>query len=221
MPQSLDAHESRSTTNASLVQAAVVKVVHIELAAETQFYVRPGMLKGLDQDPVDSEIVRALGYDPATDSINSIGQLWVRRGGLNFFDMSTMICLATGIETGLREWTINNAPTTASKIRRGAYQALDDSLVSSLATETGRDISLDPNWTTLRAVLAHRHLYAHRGGVLDEDYVRQIQAITSEDLRLDPALTNWPAEELYWFRPLKALPDLITRCRKFFSVLPS
>ena len=94
-------------------------------------------------------------------------------------------------------------------------------MVTSLATETGVDVSCDSNWSTLRTVLAHRHLYAHRGGVVDEYYVRRILAITSEDLRLNPALVNWPSEELYWFRPLRELPELINRCRKFFHALPT
>ena len=49
------------------MQDIAVRVTHIELAAEPQFYVRQGVLKGLDQDRVNPEIVASLGFDPEAD----------------------------------------------------------------------------------------------------------------------------------------------------------
>lgn len=68
--------------------------------------------------------------------------------------------------------------------------------------------------------MVHRHLYAHRTGLVNEAYISSLLSVSGEDIRPTLAASGYPSEEIYWFRPLKKLNQFIEDMRRFFRELP-
>lgn len=73
----------------------------------------------------------------------------------------------------------------------------------------------------MRELMVYRHLYAHRSGVVDEQFIRDHRSITATDLTPEFAKLGYPDQDVYWFEPLHQLNDLITTARRFFRNLPA
>ncbi len=72
----------------------------------------------------------------------------------------------------------------------------------------------------MREVMLHRHLYAHRSGVVDEKYLKDHVAVTGTDIKPAVKAEGFPGQDVYWFRPLQSLSDFIEASRRFFRLLP-
>lgn len=57
-------------------------------------------------------------------------------------------------------------------------------------------------------------------GILDDKYIENLKRLNSVDLLADPIITNkYPAEDVYYFAPLRDINRFIEGSRKFFRAL--
>jgi hypothetical protein len=56
--------------------------------------------------------------------------------------------------------------------------------------------------------------------VPDDNYLDGHLAVTGTDIRPDVQVLGYPSTEVYWFRPLRQIPDFIESARRFFGPLP-
>ena len=69
--------------------------------------------------------------------------------------------------------------------------------------------------------MQHRHLYAHNSGIIDDDYIAKILKITGIDLLQNPQILNvYPAQDVYWFKPLERINEFIEATKRFFAAFP-
>jgi hypothetical protein len=68
--------------------------------------------------------------------------------------------------------------------------------------------------------MVHRHLYTHRSGLVDDEYISNLHAVTGLDITSELTALGYPTDEVYFFRPLSELPRFIEAARKFFAALP-
>lgn len=214
---------SRTTATSdapSIEKNAHVTVTEIELAAETHYFVRGLLLRALDDYGLSADaaehLARLLGTGTPTATY---GDWWRANHSLDIFDVTTLLRLATGIESGLKAWYSQDP--NRRPVSRGTFQRLDQKTLDQVTDATGHDLSLNPEWPTMREIMCHRHLYAHQGGILDQKYVTDLKALTGVDIRPDAELLGWVSGAIYWFRPLSQLGRFIESCRAFFRLLPA
>lgn len=192
--------------------------------AETHFFVRIKLNQALDSVALTdaSELIVGSKY-------RNYGEYWRASYGEAFFDIGTLLRLATAIEDGLREVYLQVAGEArlrafVQRHGRGVFQRLRDRdgvLVKEFRLALDYELESNPEWSSLCLIMAHRHLYAHRSGQIDEDYVRQIRELSGEDVSETFDSAGWPAERMYWFRPLHSLGDMIEETRRFFDAMPT
>lgn len=189
----------------------------IERAAETQFYIRPAIFKALRNQQLQPAAKGIVGNH------ETYFEMWEAGFGDKFFDMATLIRLATGIENGLRQF---HSSFKSLSTQRGFYQRIvrdtdSATLATKLLGDCGYDVRTSPSWRRMREIMLHRHLYAHRSGVVDEQYIDDLKDLTAVDIRPDLQQHGYPQEDVCWFRPLAQLDSYIEDARKFFSDLPT
>jgi hypothetical protein len=140
------------------------------------------------------------------------GGMWRAQRGPEFFDMGTLVRLATTVETLLRDYyrAVQGLPSGAGLgVDRGVFQRLmpwsQNSLTDLYQSELSYDLNMNVHLPRVRELMAHRHLYAHTSGLITDDYLTNWLRLTGEDLTSDPALANYPNADVYWFRPLRQL----------------
>ncbi len=203
-------------------EARASALVAINRVAETHFFVRPVLMRALEGYAVTPEGNAFIGRSYA-----NLKEQWQAEFADRFFDMGTLQRLATSVEQGLRE-TLRLVAGAQGLDRayekgQGIFQQLvrPQNLLAIFQAECNYDLTANPAWHRMQVLMAHRHLYAHRSGLIDQKYVDQMALLTDEDLT--PALTalNWPTVLTYWFRPLDELPSFIEESRRFFRMLGS
>ncbi len=75
-------------------------------------------------------------------------------------------------------------------------------------------------WPVIREVMLYRHLYAHRSGEVDEEYLDAYERLTGVDLRHSLAQHGYPAQPVYWLEPLTRLPNFIEGSATVLSFHP-
>jgi hypothetical protein len=148
--------------------------------------------------------------------------MWHAGYGDRFFDMGTLVRLGTAIETGLRQFHTQHGGTAPD---RGFYQRIvseADAKKFEVRIQADCDYDLGQNneWPAMRVLMAHRHLYAHRGGSADAGYIKTIESLTGIDIEPELQAIGYPHDEVYWFTPLASLNIDIENTRRFFSHLP-
>lgn len=201
-------------------EARASALVAVDRVAETHFFVRPILMRALENQTLTPEGRAFLGISYA-----NLKEKWQAEFADRFFDMGTLQRLATAVEQGLREAL--RLVAGAQGLERayakgpGIFQQLvkPHGLLVTFQHECDYDLSTNPEWRRMQILMAHRHLYAHRSGLIDQKYVEQIQSLTGEDLTPTLMRLGWPTELTYWFRPLGELPTFIEDTRRFFRVL--
>lgn len=195
--------------------------------AEVHFYLRFRIRSTLKNSYINPAVKHLVGdYDTEYD-------LWRGSFGDRFFDMATMIRLGTAVEQNLKHYYMDRkGHATLVELRgdrrfeKGIFQRVQDwqqnGAIRLYKDELGYDLSTNPHLPSMQEMMAHRHLYAHNSGLLDEEYVKNIERITGEDLRARPSLSTsqYPAEDVYWFEPLERLNFFIEEARAFFRPFP-
>jgi hypothetical protein len=112
--------------------------------------------------------------------------------------------------------------------QKGVFQRVQswqraNGAIGLYSDDLGYDLTSNPHLQTMQEAMAHRHLYAHNSGLLDDQYIANIETITGTDLRTQPGLAarGYPAEDVYWFEPLGRLNLFIEQARRFFPPFPS
>jgi hypothetical protein len=185
---------------------------NVERVAETHLFIRPEIVRTLGRLYLTPQAREVVGeYDTYLD-------LWLASGSDHSFDMGTMIRLGTAIETGLRAFHVR----FAGSAKPGPfYQRLLDpaDLIDALRADCNYDLATNSAWGNVREIMAHRHLYAHHGGLVDESYPKNLLKV-SIDIRPELAAKGYPSQDVYWFEPLDRLQKFIEDARQFFGQLP-
>ena len=199
--------------------------------AETQYFLRQKMFDSL----------KVININPAF-RVNFGGksnyyEYFVYSYGDRFFDMSTLIRLATEIENGLRNYymekrshnnltDLKNDPAY-KKCKLGLFQRLsvtsrDDNVVSFFKSELNYNLQTNPFILNMQELMLIRHLYVHNSGILNEKFIDDYKKLMGVDISKLPVVVNegFPQEDVCWFEPLKKLGDFIESSRKFFEELP-
>lgn len=201
--------------------------VGINRVAETHYFVTPQLAAKLKESIITPEGKVIIGdYDTFYD-------LWRATFGDRFFDMATTIRLGAEVEQGLKRYYMHvKGHSTLVELRadpsynKGVFQRVQDwhsnGVMPLYERELGYDLSANPYLRSMQEMMAHRHLYAHNSGLLDEEYICNILRITGEDIRTRAALAagRYPDEDVYWFEPLKRLNHYIEEARRFFRSFP-
>ena len=184
----------------------------VERIAETHYVIRAMMVNALK-----NQILTPYGRQ-VTGGHENYFDMWQSGMGDRFFDMATMVRLGTAVEVGLRE---HHRTTGAVPYNNGIYQRLVEptELIELFKHDCMYDLENNPFWASAREVMVHRHLYAHRSGLVDDKYITDLQRITGQDIRPSLVSMNYPIEQVYWFKPLDKLHDYIESMRSFFKAL--
>lgn len=203
-------------------QARASALTAIGRVAETHYFVRPLLLRALENQAITPEAAASLNIPYA-----NFAEKWRAEFADRFFDMGTLQRLATAVEQGLRETM--RLVAGAEGLERaysngpGIFQRLVDprQLITSFRDECDYNLTRNPAWSSMQLLMAHRHLYAHRSGLVDAKYVEQVKRLTGDDLAPRLVVDGWPAESVYWFRPLDGLNNQIHDARRFFAEMPA
>ncbi|PIQ25555.1 hypothetical protein COW36_21160 [bacterium (Candidatus Blackallbacteria) CG17_big_fil_post_rev_8_21_14_2_50_48_46] len=208
----------------------------INKVAETHFFLRPVLKKSLKETIISPEGQAEVGpyanyYDYWTGTLSD-----------KFFDMATFMRLGSVLEFNLRNYytlkkgyssllSLTTDPLLCDHSGRfdtGLFQRIVqaptktkgigkvfDSIGVDL-TDTGKF----PDFIKLRELMLHRHLYAHKSGLVDDEYMKKLKDNFNIDISADIASKGYPAQDVYYFEPLSKLNDFIEDSRKFFNSLP-
>lgn len=189
--------------------------------AEVHFHLRVQLEAALD-----AYLLTDAGRQAYKTEAVSYKQYWKQSYSDRYFDMGTLQRLATAVETGLRHHhraiAGSDLAKTATKDRT-IFQALirPERLLDLFRTDCGYDLSSNPSWQDMRLLMAHRHLYAHRSGLVDDKYLDDVRLISGEDLRPVLEERGYPEEELLWLHPLSHLDHFIEAAKRFFRHFPA
>lgn len=157
---------------------------------------------------------------------------WMGTMSDKFFDMGTLIRLGTAIEQNLKHYYMdkkghqNRATLHADpKYRQNMFQQImpwhNNGALRIYREELSYDLTANQYLKSVQELMLHRHLYAHNSGLIDDEYIKRLKLLTGLDLMQRPEVTRqYPADDLYWFEPLKRLNDFIEETRRFFRVFP-
>jgi hypothetical protein len=188
----------------------------IKRIAETHYMLRPILVSALKDREIPTEVQQVWG----TDAPN-YHDYWIKTYSDRFFDMGTLVRLATAVETGLRSHYIALCSPGQYPPRSVFQRLVKPTQLLRFYADCGHDLSAVPQWDRMRELMLHRHLYAHRSGLVDADYINGLRTVTGEDITDVLASSGYPNEEVYWFTPLGELNDFIESARTFFRALPS
>ncbi|HET8862233.1 MAG TPA: hypothetical protein VFM94_03185 [Solirubrobacterales bacterium] len=193
--------------------------------AEVQFFLRHQLRRALEgQAFADDENVRRL----TGDSKHWL-EFWERQSGQEFFDMATLVRLATTVEMLLRDYYRNclghpSISELAPKGGSGVFQRLfpwgSPSVIDLYADALAVDLGENPELRRMQELMAHRHLYAHSSGLVNENYLDNWRKLTGDDLMAAGVLGSYPDEDFFWFKPLEELDEFIEDSRRFFRWFP-
>jgi hypothetical protein len=197
----------------SAIRKAMAQNPNLERIAETHFFIRPVILRSLRQHHLTAEAKKIVGTH------DTFLEFWQSNFGDRFFDMTTMIRLGTAVESGLRQ----HHKDAGGSVHSGPfYQRLIDptDLINTFQRDCNYDLTTNTAWNAVREIMVHRHLYAHRTGLVDQQYINHVRNVCGEDIRPQLAVMDYPNQEVYWFQPLNKLDQFIEDTRRFFQELP-
>lgn len=196
----------------------------LELAAENHYMIRPILVNALK-----NQVLMAEGRRMFPNASN-YHDVWARRFSDRFFDMATMIRVATSIETVLRDFYMSKKGHSNlielradTEYKMGIFQRImpwHGNGAIQLLSSLGVDITVIPEFPVMQEIMLHRHLYAHNAGLLDDKYIDDLKKLTSVDLMADSNISaSYPAQDTFYFEPLKRLSDFIEAGRRFSRAL--
>lgn len=204
-------------------QRRKVKNAALELAAEMQYMILPILRNSLK-----SHILLEEGKRLFPDAEN-YEDVWKSRYGDRFFNMSTLVRIASSIENILRDYYMHkkgHRNLVDLKADPGYKQGIFQRIMPwgegaiQLFSGLGIDLTTKIDWKTMQEITLHRHLYAHNSGLLDSKYIRELKTLTGLDLIEDKSISAlYPAQDVYYFTPLENLGLFIESGRRFSADL--
>jgi len=204
------------------------KNLPLEQAAEFQFYIRKIIHDNLKNSTFPDALMKAMGW-----SHSNYYDLWKHQNGDRFMDMTTMVRIGAAIEGELRT-TYMRLKGHANLVdlhedpdfNLGAFQRImpwheDENSARALIYKVGIDLEEINSIDDARKVMAHRHLYAHNVGLVDEKYISHWLRLTGEDVSLALTKHGYPEEDCYWFQPLDDMNNYIEVIQHFVRDLQS
>jgi hypothetical protein len=198
----------------------------VNRVAEVQFFLRFQLRNVLEsQGLADTEDVRRF----VGDSKNWL-EYWDSQFGQQFFDMATLVRLATTVETLLRDYyrICRGHPSLSGLVHRrdrGVFQRVfpwsQPNVIDLYTADLEIDLLENPELRRIQELMANRHLYGHSSGLITDEYLDNWKRLTDEDLRKDPKLGSYPDKDVYWFRPLEDLNAYVEDVRRFFRWFPT
>lgn len=198
--------------------------LEVRRVAEAFWHLRPVLVRALQSFSLTAEARTALGTDART-----YYELWQETFADKWYDMATIIRLGTAIEIGLSDAYLalvkrqGNDGTELVTPSGGSamFQRLIEptKLLESFQTDCGVNLAGLPGWDKIRELMLHRHLYVHRGGRVDERYIKRLHELAGQDIRPQLVDAGYPAEEVYWFAPLRGISEYIEHVSRFFRAL--
>jgi hypothetical protein len=206
------------------------KSVELEMVAESHFFIRPALVNTLKRMKISQD---AKLHRFVSESHQTYYDMWTSGFNHRFYDMTTMIRLASVVEQELRGSymrlkgysnliNLKNDPD----YKRGVFQRImpwdsGKGSAQALFQKEGCVLNDITNVLQAREVMLHRHLYAHNLGLIDEEYILKWLKLTGEDLKLLPSFVlAYQEEDCYWFRPLDNINKYIEDLRAFVTALP-
>lgn len=198
----------------------------LEQAAEFHFFIRRQIHNSLKQTVFPDILRKQLGKP-----FKNHFEMWKNSSGDRFLDMTTMVRIGTAIEEELR--------TTYMRLKGhenlvdlrgdpdfcpGVFQRImpwqkDRRSAKAILRLVGVELEKITNVQEAREVMAHRHLYAHNMGLVDERYIGDWLKLTKEDIEAELAKHGYPAEDCYWFKPLDGITKYIECVQNFVKDL--
>lgn len=193
----------------------------IELIATTQFAIKPILINRLK-----TQVILPEGK-PAFGNYDNFYDYWSGSQNEDFFDMGTFIRLGSVIESNLKCYYMYKKGLS-NLLQLKADPSYKQNIFQRILTgqdglkmykdELLLDLEANPHLKKIQEIMINRHLYAHNSGLLDEKYIQQLKDLTGEDLMMLPEINaHFPNEDIYWFKPLRNLPEYIEESRGFFS----
>ena len=198
----------------------------LERVAETHFMIRLVLTSALKR--------RFLTPGGQTMPPNCVTcfDVWTQGYSDKYFDVGTLIRAAASVETSLRDYYAQKkGHLNLSQLRqdpnykKGIFQRVmpwhgSDGAIALLKT-ANVDITEIPQFPTVQELVLHRHLYAHNLGVIDDQYINDVERLTGVDLRRNQQVAaQYPGQDVVWFEPLGRLPVFIEAARSFLRALP-
>jgi hypothetical protein len=193
---------------------------------EHQFMLRPILVNALRSQIITDEGRKFMGCPYA-----NYLEYWEAAFGDKFFDMPTMVRLGTAIESGLRDYYRHTMdargealPDLTKPPMKTIFQRLDgkgQTAVTCFRDDLSYNLATNPHFQEAREVMVHRHLYAHRTGLLDDKYISDLLRVTDENIRPALAGSGYPEVEVYWWKPLAKLDRYIEDITRFLKSLPA
>lgn len=203
----------------------------VERVAETHFFILPVLEDYFENYIINPEVIKAV-FPPELQHVRNQKEYWETTHNRSFFNMGTLIRLGSAVETGLRDYYMGKKGLANlidlradPEFKKGIFQRIQnwqsDGVVGLYRTQLSYDLTSNADLPLMQELMNHRHLFAHNSGLVDDEYIRNHQRITGIDISADVGRSGYPAQDVYWFRPLKKLPEFIEGSRRFFHNLPT
>ena len=208
------------------MEAKKTAIRSINKIAETQYFLRPIMVKSLKQFILSEDMQKS------HQGTKNYFDFWTKSFGDKFFDMGTLIRLATEIELGLQYYYMEKRNISRSvDLKRDDYfennifQRLlpggkSNSALIIYKEVLKYDLFNNSQLKHIQELVLCRHLYAHKSGLLYDHFMKEYLELTGVDLRKTNHIGHYPDEEVYFFEPLDRLKTFIEAARKFFEEFP-
>jgi len=198
---------------------------------ELHFFIRPVLDDALKRFQFNDEGKKYFGNK------NNYFESYTSSFGYKFFDMGTLIRLASAIEVTLRDYymqrkglknihelqgyLLNLAKSRKDiKINTLIFQKISPGgkLLDFYKEEIDYDLNTNKYIKIVQEIMANRHLYAHNQGIVDRKYINDIKVITGVDL--SEGATKYLDDEYYEWGPLAKLNEYVEVAGKFFKEFP-
>lgn len=199
---------------------------YINEVAQTHFYFRIELEKTLKSTQINP-VLKTNFYDCET-----YYDYWIKTSGDNFFDIGTFLRLGLAVELCLKQYymmkmnyqtisELKKDPNYKDNLFQRIKPTSHNSCIETFKKVLDIDLNKIPKFQCLQEIIIHRHLYAHNSGLVDDNYIKDLETINI-NLRDDLILKakNYPLNDVYWFEPLKRIDQYIECVRDFIDQLP-
>jgi hypothetical protein len=197
----------------------------INRIAETHFMIKGVIVKNLKNMVINPELRHV------TAGAQTYYELWTKTYNDRFYDMGTLIRLATEIENGLKYYYMDKKELKnlvdlgkSSGYNEGVFQRIfswsNNNVMNLYKNRLGYDLNENPFFKNMQELMLYRHLYAHNSGLLNEKFVKNYYKITNKSVSEFRSTITYPQQDTYFFEPLSRLNDFIEDARRFFDHFP-
>lgn len=201
----------------------------INRVAETHFYIKPILVNVLKKQILDEKVKENMFNS------NTYYEYWTKTLNDRFYDMGTLIRLATEIENGLKWYYIEKRwyetlvdLNNDKSYREGIFQRFSQTKAKGMSnvielfiTQLDYDLNNNTKLESIQELMLCRHLYAHNTGIIDLKFINSYKKLKGVDITdIKEIKEKYPKEDVYFFEPLKKISEFIEDSRRFIFELP-